>query len=121
MKLVSIVTAILGFAGISHGAVADAYLDSLKAAAEGVEVDPKTSKASSGADGSNTGGGPDTAIPTGLSQPDFESFLQQRYFGSFSFYKKLDAERQRSIYKAYADRPDVEHVRNEIKQQYLSK
>ncbi|MGF1546637.1 MAG: hypothetical protein ACFCUG_04890 [Thiotrichales bacterium] len=105
---------------LALGAHADAYLDSLKAAAEGIAVDPKTSSGRVG-EGKGLDGVPGTAIPTGLTQPDFENYLQQRYFGSFSFYKKLDAERQSRIFKAYAERPEVEHVRNEIKQQYLSK
>lgn len=102
--------------------LADAYLDSLQKEASAIKVDPNTAQGQAGATrGAAAGTSSTNSLPPGLSRADFESHLEQKYFGSYSFYKKLDAERQERVYKAYTTRPDAEYIRQEIKQQYLSK
>ncbi len=102
---------------------ADAYLDSLQKEASAVKVDPNTAQGQASAERgvASPGASSGSSLPPGLSRAEFEKHLEQKYFGSYSFYKKLDGERQERVYKAYTTRPDAEYIRQEIKQQYLSK
>ncbi len=105
--------------------LADAYLDALKAAAGDVEVDPNSSQAvtdpGSDSPATPTSGSDSTAIQAGLSQDAFERYLQQNFLGSFSFYRRLDSNLKRQIFEAYQERPEIEYLRQQIKQRYLNR
>ncbi len=100
---------------------ADAYLDALNSAADGLELDSKSAADSSASsDTESTQAVPDN-MPKGLSQDGFEVFLQKRFFGSFAFYEKLDNDAKEKVFSAYGGKPNIDFVRDQIKRQYLRK
>ena len=100
-------------------AFADAYLDALNSAADGLELDSKSTGETPAS--SDTESTPDTPenMPMGLSQDGFEVFLQKRFFGSFAFYEKLNKKSKQKVFNAYGGKPNIDFVRDQIKRQYL--
>ena len=99
---------------------ADAYLDAIQEAADGVNLDPAT-ETESAAGHSGSAGVAAKGMPAGMAEKDFASFLQQKYLGSFAFYKKLSSSKKDRVFKAYADQPDIDFIRDQIKRQYLDR
>lgn len=101
-------------------AFADAYLDALNSAADGLELDSKTTgEVSPAPSGENSAPSLPENMPAGLSQNGFEVFLQKRFFGSFAFYEKLNKEGKQDVFNAYGGKPNIDFVRDQIKRQYL--
>ncbi len=112
--------------GLPLAAPADAYLDALKEEANAVQVDPLTREPVAGQAPSPAGAAPTAdategkGMPAGLTQAEFEDFLQKKYFGSFSFYRKLPRQKKDAVFQAYSQRPDIRFIREQIKQTYLN-
>ena len=55
-------------------------------------------------------------IPKGLLQDEFEAALQQNFYGTYVFFKKLDSTDKQTVYYRYnkADTSDVEVIRQNI-------
>lgn len=55
-------------------------------------------------------------FPGKLSQKDFEAFLHQYYYGTFVFFKKLDAVDKDTVYLRYMKEsaPSIENVRQNV-------
>jgi len=107
---------------------ADAFLDAIQQEVDAVEIDPRNQKSlSNRAPATPTRHRPETRpesdvkpdMPTELSQQEFEAYLQKHYFGSFTFYRKLDSSKQQQIYQAYRQQPVIALVRKKITQSYL--
>ena len=107
---------------------ADAFLDAIQQEVDAVEIDPRNQKSlSNRAPATPTQHRPETRsesdvkpdMPTELSQQEFEAYLQKHYFGSFTFYRKLDSSKQQQIYQAYRQQPVIALVRKKITQSYL--
>lgn len=113
--------------GIVHAAD-DAYLKMLEGEAETVELDKsgqldrqstqksvqkkkkKTSEFgwSGMIDGDN--------LPKGLQREEFELVLEENFYGTFMFFKKLNSADKQTVYYRYtkADSKDLENVRKNI-------
>lgn len=102
-------------------AFADSYLEQIQEAAAEVELDPQTKGESLSSKRVAVPANVTSDVPSGLSQTDFESFLQQRYFGSFAFYKKLNKSRKEKVYEAYGKKPQIGFIREKIKNYYLER
>lgn len=130
-RFVSIVVVSLlwgGAAGSSVSvAMADAYLDALQEAADGVQVDPLSTS-----EQQDTGSGIEPErkvtvvpaavkgdIPSGLDLAGLADFLKQGYVGSYAFFKRLSDEQKQKVFAAYLARPEIAYIRSQIKQQYL--
>lgn len=106
--------------GLSGSALADSYLDALDSAADDVAVDPATTGGEALApeeprEESDISGD----MPRGMDQADLELFLEEKYLGSYAFYKRLDVKGRSYIYKEYVNKPSIDHVRKKIKEIYL--
>ncbi len=105
---------------------ADAYLDALQDAAADIEVDSLTSSPTSDPDirpgaiqtGTAVSNGA-ADMPLGLDMVALEQYLQQAHVGSYAFFKRLSDARKQQVFQAYRSRPEIAHIRNQIKQQYL--
>ena len=117
-----------GIPGTASGA--DAFLDAIQQAVETAEIDTSNQKSLSNQPPATptrhrpeaspqTGAKPD--MPTDLSQQDFEAYLQKHYFGSFTFYRKLDTHKQQQVYEAYRQQPVIVFVRKKITDSYLNR
>jgi len=56
------------------------------------------------------------SLPKGLGQEEFETFLQKYYYGTYVFFKKLNATDKDTVYYRYskADIPGLENVRQDV-------
>ncbi len=54
------------------------------------------------------------ALGTGLSRKDFEEMLRKNYFGSYSFYRRLNEENQARIHQRYLQDADPVKLRKAI-------
>ncbi len=131
-RILSVLFVLLLWGGGAGSAVsvarADAYLDALQEAADDIRVDPmstngaapvtpKKSKPRVGRVAPRVEG----SIPRGLDLAGLESFLKQRYVGSYAFFKRLSDEQKRKVFAAYETRPEIAYIRDQIKQQYLAR
>ena len=55
-------------------------------------------------------------LPAGLKQDEFEAVLQQNFYGTFLFYKRLNSADKRTVYYRYskAESTNLENVRKNI-------
>ena len=53
-------------------------------------------------------------LPPGLSRDGFEVMLERNFFGSYLFYKRLDAASRSWVYQQYQKEPGPERVRKSI-------
>ncbi len=108
---------------ISSGVYADSYLDALESAADDLAVDPATTggEAAEPDEQLVEDTAPETVgdMPVGMDQAALELFLEEKYLGSYAFYKRLDVKGKSFIYKEYVNTPSIEHVRRKIKEIYL--
>ena len=107
---------------------ADAYLDALQDAADDIHVDPaSTSGASSAASVESAASvprksaGAEGGIPRGLDLAGLASYLKQGYVGTYAFFKRLSDEQKSTVFAAYERQPQIEYIRDQIKQQYLAR
>lgn len=108
-------------AGIVPAAPGDAYMDALQEAADDGEIDPNTKETLSTPGVEATDATTGDRLPGGMSNADFEAYLQKNYLGSYSFYNRMDSTRKTAIYEAYLKNPGIDFIRNEIKQKYLNR
>ena len=117
----------MAFAVLINPVHADAFLDIIKQEVHAVELDPVTQKSKTGSKAVKAPGkkpeqpgnkGQD--IPAGMTHQEFESHLERRYVGSFSFYRRLSPEKKTSVYQAYREQPRMQYIRDKIKQTYLN-
>lgn len=102
-------------------ASADAYLDALNDAADDIELDPNSKRPQQQSTNSAARVSVDGAMPAGMSQSDFETFLQRRFLGSYAFYQKLNSGAKTRVFEAYKGRAEIDYVRDQIKRQYLGR
>ena len=107
---------------------ADAFLDLIKQEVDAVQLDPTAEHSITGAKPTpgvqpqpqaNPAAKATSDMPTGMSQDAFKTYLENRYMGSYSFYRKLDKADQQAIFQAYVKQPEIQFVRDKIKQIYL--
>lgn len=55
-------------------------------------------------------------LPSGLAQDEFASLLQQNFYGSFVFYRKLNSNDQDTVYYHYtkASPADLDAIRQDV-------
>lgn len=55
-------------------------------------------------------------LPSGLAQDEFASLLQQNFYGSFVFYRKLNSNDQDTVYYNYtkASPADLDAIRQDV-------
>ena len=55
-------------------------------------------------------------LPKGLAQDEFATLLEQHFYGSFVFYRRLNVIDQESIYMKYKEyvKPDINSIRRAI-------
>ena len=106
----------------------DAYLRMLEGEAEEVSLDKSGQlKDAEQADGSSKegitkknwtweGDLEGDILPSGLAQDEFASLLQQNFYGSFVFYRKLNSNDQDTVYYHYtkASPADLDVIRQDI-------
>ncbi len=109
-------------------ALADAYLDALQEAADDIQVDPLSTSRESEAGVATraerevvTPASIKGDIPGGMDLAGLSDFLKQGYVGSYAFFKRLSAEQKQAVFDAYLARPEIAHIRSQIKQQYLQR
>jgi hypothetical protein len=85
-------------------AVADGYLDALKAEATSVTPTQLEHRAGSDREG---------ALRTD-DQPQMEQWLQQEFMGTYVFYKNLSDRKKLIVYQAYRDGAPIEELRTTI-------
>lgn len=98
------------------------YLDGLAAEAEDTNVDTSSSISSEtltkpndtkvdhwNIDAQNLG-----TLRAGLSEPQFELILQQNYFSSYVFFKRLDPTSKNLVFKFYKTNIDIVKIRKKI-------
>ncbi len=119
-------TAVLGAPGGAQAA--DPFLETIQQEVDAVELDTRNQKSITGRSVAAPtkprpapGGKPPLKfdMPTEMSREDFENYLQRRYFGSYAFYRKLTSGKRERVYRAYRKNPNIELVREKIKQIYL--
>jgi hypothetical protein len=56
------------------------------------------------------------SMPEGLDMDQFEAFLQENFYGTYMFFKKLNTTDKNTVHYRYskASKPDVENVRQNI-------
>ncbi len=134
-RLDPLVPALTGFFLVALGGApddargADPFLDAIQQEVGSVELDTGNQKSITGRAPSAPAKWRATPIaksariesdmPTDMSRQDFENYLQQHYFGSYAFYRKLTNGKRERIYRAYRKHPNIELVRGKIKQIYL--
>jgi hypothetical protein len=101
----------------------DAYLKMLEGEAESVELD-KTGQLAQETNQDSGGGlfewsGRDLeaeGLPKGLDMERFEAFLQQNFYGTYVFFKKLNSTDKNTVFYRYsqAEQPDLENVRQNV-------
>ncbi len=110
---------------------ADPFLDAIRQEVHSVEIDTRNQKSITGQTPSPSIHQPartltrkkpkiETNMPAGMSREAFDAYLQQHYFGSYAFYKKLRHGKQQKIYTTYIQHPNIEFVREKIKKAYLN-
>jgi len=113
---------------INAVATDDAYLKMLEGEAEEVSLDKSGQlKGVEQADGSSKegitkknwtweGDLEGDILPSGLAQDEFASLLQQNFYGSFVFYRKLNSNDQDTVYYHYtkASPADLDVIRQDI-------
>ena len=60
---------------------------------------------------------PKETLSKGMSKAEFETELQQNFFGSYLFYSKLSDQGKENVYQEYLKRDDVAYLREVIKQE----
>jgi len=55
-------------------------------------------------------------LPAGLAEDEFALLLEQRFYGTFVFYRKLNSNDKRTVYFHYrkAPKPDLNNIRQDI-------
>ena len=102
----------------------DNYLEELDAEAGGLSLDRKTRddahiekniRDSAGLAAVPDGDSPENnGLPPGLSRDSFEVMLERNFFGSYLFYKRLNAASRAWVYRQYQEKPAPERVRKSI-------
>ncbi len=112
----------------------DDYLKMLESEASGLELDKSgqlTSPAASDEAGSDKASGHKVItktdwkwegelngdlLPKGLAQDEFATLLEQHFYGTFVFFRKLDSNDQKTVYYHYkkSPQPDLDDVRQDI-------
>ncbi len=123
-------TVMIVLASVHAYATDDAYLKMLEGEAETLELDPsgqlrndaveqtvrkkKQRKQLPGFGWSGTLDGDN--LPRGLRQDEFEAVLQQNFYGTFLFYKRLNSTDKHTVYYRYskAESTNLENVRKNI-------
>lgn len=56
------------------------------------------------------------SLPKGLGKEEFETFLQKYYYGTYTFFNKLNSTDKETVYYRYskADIPGLENVRQNV-------
>ncbi len=111
-----LLVAVVGLPDVARAA--DPFLDTIQREVHAVELDTRNQKSITGRPAPVEPA--TTDMPADMTREEFEAYLQQRYFGSYAFYRKLGRQRQDQIYRAYSERPDIRFVREQIKQTYLN-
>ena len=117
---------LVAFSATVANATDDAYLKMLEGEAEGLELDQKgqlqeemtrprvrlKGKDSFGWDSSIDGDN----LPHGLEREQFESILQENFYGTYLFFNKLNSADKQTVYYRYskAESTDLENVRKNI-------
>jgi len=99
----------------------DDYLKQLDTEASGLSLDRKTRRQAEESTDMR-GAVRLTEVPTeeahelipGLSREEFERSLKRNYMGSYTFYRRLQPQRQEQIYRAYQQDPDPDKLRSTI-------
>lgn len=130
-SVVTVISAMI-FSLLSFTVNADDYLKMIEGEAEDLSLDKsgqiQTSQpvANTSADGITKkdwaweGDLDDDSIPAGLAQDEFATFLKQRYYGTFVFYRKLSSVDQNTVYYRYTQSSmannvaDLDAVRQDI-------
>ena len=108
---------------LSSAYAEDSYMDAINAEAEDLQVDPGTESeqqrtnipTESFAGGwDRDGQSMSDDLERGLDQADFEDALEEGYYGSFIFYKNLNAAKQDQVYKAYQQGANIDGLRDLI-------
>ncbi len=122
-------TVCLLFSGLNALAADDAYMQMLEGEAEKLELDQsgqlqhdtaakvRNNKHLSGREGFGWKGSLDgETLPSGLQYEEFESILQENFYGTFLFYNKLSSTDKRTVYYRYkkAASTSLENVRKNI-------
>ncbi len=101
----------------------DVYLKMIESEANSVELggsgqlrkeDNKNKSAKSFFSGSGALEGED--LPKGLEQQEFESLLEENFFGTYAFFNKLNTTDKNTVYYRYskAEKPGLENVRKNV-------
>lgn len=108
---------------MSHALAEDAYTDALNAEAETLSVDPGTSTEQQKQEQSGVTGGSFASgwsrdgqlmaegLPGGLDKGDFEEALQDAYYGSYIFYKRLTPTQQDTVFTRYQGNASIDELR----------
>ncbi|MCW8828601.1 MAG: hypothetical protein OQK94_06055 [Gammaproteobacteria bacterium] len=97
---------------------ATSYLQELEAeATRGEDTEQGTSAAPSRFEDSRALVQNAENIEAGLSKEQFESSLQNAFYGSYLFYSTLDEGKKQRVYDDYNNDNNIESIRESIKQQ----
>ncbi len=99
----------------------DAYLRELESEAQEVRVDPKTDRTrpevvpqsftgSWGADKQNL----EEGLPSGLGREAFDAALEERFYGSYIFYRDLPRQARDEVYNHYTAGAGIDELRKLI-------
>jgi hypothetical protein len=101
----------------------DAYTDALNAEAETLSVDPGSSTQQQKQEQTGNAGGSfasswsrdaqafEDNLPLGLGKADFEDALQEIYYGSYIFYKRLTPTQQETVFTRYRENISIDELR----------
>lgn len=126
-RVASLLIPSLLLAGLTVSAADDAYLKMLEEEAETVELDDSGQLKQGNSDKSATknpaitmfewdGTTVKEGFPKELDQEAFEAFLHKYYYGTYTFFRKLDSTDKNTVYYRYMKdgKPSIENIRQNV-------
>ena len=129
---VAVVLVMISVSVLTSPAIADDYLKMIEGEAEELSLDKSGQIVSQQASEHNStdvvtrtdwkwdGDLEENKVPPGLAQDEFATFLQDRYYGTFVFYRKLSTVDQNTVYYHYSQTSqadsmaDLDSIRQDI-------
>ena len=112
-----LVSLLSGLVVCSGASAAGSYLQELEAEAASTDNSAEQAAPASTQNWSKQQTTASEKLDSGLSKPQFEDSLKNRFYGSYLFYSTLNDQKQQSVFQEYQKNSDIEYIREVIKVQ----
>lgn len=99
----------------------DDYLKALESEATKIDAEPERSESVTGAGDVAVASAADSTPGSGVTREQFESLMQDKYRGTYVFYRQLQPHTQEEIFSEFEKGVPIAELRDKVVERYLQR